>query len=333
MNDELINILNSIVASSTPLVIASLGETITERAGVVNLSLDGSLLLSAMLGFVAAYSAREAGIGGELSVLIGIGIAMLVGALIALIVAFGGIYLRRDQVAVGFVLYLLCTGLAQFLGQGYSRIPGPTVGFWPVPVLNQIPIIGPIFFRHSLLVYFSFFLVFDVWFWLFRTRPGLAHRAVGERPEAAFARGVKVNALRYLYTAAGGALVGLAGAAYSLSIKPGWAVPAPMQGDGWIALAIVIFGGWHPFRVVLGAYLFAALRALTTVIQRIPDAPVSPVLLNMLPWLLMITTLVLVSSGGVERLVKLLPRSAQRWTRNVLRSDPPAALGTRFDPK
>jgi simple sugar transport system permease protein len=106
-----------------------------------------------------------------------------------------------------------------------------------------------------------------------------------------------------------------------------------MRGDGWIALAIVIFGGWHPFRVVLGAYLFAALRALSQVIQRTPDLAISPVLLNMLPWILMIATLVAVSSGGMERLVRLLPRSAQKWTRNVLRSDPPAALGTRFQPK
>jgi general nucleoside transport system permease protein len=333
MNEELINILGSVVSNATPLVIASIGETITERAGVVNLSLDGSIMLSAMAGFVAAYTASQAGMSEEMSLIAGLAAAMLAGALVALIVAIGGIALRRDQVAVGFVLTLLAAGLAQFLGQSFTRIPGPTVPYQPVPILSDIPVIGPILFRHDAFVYFSYVLILGTWYWLFRTRPGLAHRAIGERPESAFARGVDVNRLRYLYTALGGALVGLAGAAYSLGIKPGWATPAAMRGDGWIALAIVIFGGWHPFRVVLGAYLFAALRALSTAIQRSPDMNISPVLLNMLPWILMIATLVLVSSGGIERVTRLLPRPVQRWTRNFLRSDPPAALGTRFEPK
>lgn len=333
MNDQLLLILGSIVANATPLVIASIGETITERAGVTNLSLDGSILLAAMAGFVGAYSVSNAGGGTEIALLAGVLVSMLVGGLIALIVAVGGIALRRDQVAIGFVLTLLCADLAQFLGQDYTRIPGPTVGRWDLPGLSQLPIIGTIFFRHDVFVYFSYILIFVTWWWLFRSRPGLAHRAVGERPEAAFARGVDVNRLRYLYTVVGGALVGLAGAAYSLGIKPGWATPPAMRGDGWIALAIVIFGGWHPFRVVLGAYLFAALRAVSTAIQRTPEITISPVLLNLLPWLLMIATLVAVSSGAIERLTRLMPGPVQRWTRNFLRSDPPAALGTRFEPK
>ena len=104
-----------------------------------------------------------------------------------------------------------------------------------------------------------------------------------------------------------------------------------MRGEGWIALAIVIFGGWHPFRVVLGAYLFAILRALSSAIQRSPDIQIPLVLLNMLPWLLMIATLILVSSGAIDRLLSIMPRPLQKWTRNFLRSDPPAALGTRFE--
>lgn len=331
MNEELINILRSVVSNSTPLVIASLGETVTERAGVVNLSLDGSIVLSAMVGFVAAYTSSESGLPLELSLILGMVAAMVAGALVALIIAVGDISLKRDQVAVGFVLYLLCGGLAQFLGQDYTRIPGPTVPFWPIPILSDIPIIGSILFRHNILVYFSYVLIFGLWYWMFRTRGGLALRAVGERPETAFARGTHVNRQRYLYTMLGGALVGLAGASYSLSFKQGWATPPPMQGDGWIALAIVIFGGWHPFRVVLGAYLFAALRALSTAIQRTPDSPISPVLLNMLPWVLMIGTLVMVSSGAIDRVLGLLPKPFQRWTRNFFRSDPPAALGTRFE--
>jgi simple sugar transport system permease protein len=325
MNEELIRTLNSIVANATPLVIASIGETVTERAGVVNLSLDGSIILSAMVGFVAALASG--------SPLVGVLAAMLVGGLIALIVAFGGITLRQDQVAVGFVLTLLAANLAQFLGQNYTRIPGPQILNTPLPVVEQIPVIGPVFFRQSIFVYISYVLVFGLWYWLFRTRPGLAHRAVGERPETAFARGARVNALRYVYTGVGGALVGLAGAAYSLNVKAGWSTPPSMAGDGWIALAIVIFGGWHPFRVVLGAYLFAGLRVLANVIQRTPDVSIPVVLLNGVPWALMIITLLLVSSGAIERLVRVLPRPAQRWTRNFLRSDPPAALGTRFEPE
>ncbi len=323
MTPELINTFNSIVASATPLVIASIGETITERAGVVNLSLNGSIILAAMVGFVVALAADSA--------LAGVLCAMAIGALVAVVIAAADIELKQDQVAIGFVLTLLAADLAQFLGQNYTRIPGPQVLITPLPLLSDIPIFGPILFRQSLFVYFSYALIFGVWFWLFYTRPGLAHRAVGERPEAAFARGTNVNRLRYLYTAVGGALVGLAGAAYSLSVKPGWSTPPSMSGDGWIALAIVIFGGWHPFRVVLGAYLFAGLRALASAIQRSPDVNIPAVLLNGVPWVLMIATLLLVSSGSIERLLRVLPRPAQKWMRNILRSDPPAALGTRFE--
>lgn len=323
MNNELLNTLNSIVANATPLVIASIGETLTERAGVTNLSLDGSIILSAMVGFVVALTFNN--------LLIGILAAMLVGALIALLIAFAGITLRQDQVAVGFVLTLLAADLAQFLGQSFTRIPGPQFLNMPLPIFSEIPVVGRIFFNQSIFAYISYVLIFGSWYWLFRTRPGLAHRAVGERPATAFARGTRVNTLRYLYTAIGGSLVGLAGAAYSLNVKAGWSTPPNMAGDGWIALAIVIFGGWHPFRVALGAYLFAGLRVLATVIQRNPDVNIPVVLLNGVPWLLMIITLLLVSGGAIERLLRILPRPVQKWTRNFLRSDPPAALGTRFD--
>jgi ABC-type uncharacterized transport system permease subunit len=322
MNEQLLNTLNSIVSNATPLVIASIGETITERAGVINLSLDGSLALSAMVGFVAAYTTGN--------VAVGIFVAMLVGALIAVLIAFSSITLRQDQVAIGFVLTLLTADLAQFLGQDYTRINGPTIGHFPFPVLRDIPIIGGIFFDHDLLVYFSYILIFFTWYWLFRTQTGLAHRAVGERPAAAFARGTKVNLLRFVYTAVGGALVGLAGAAYSLNLKPLWANPPPMRGDGWIALAIVIFGGWHPFRVVLGAYLFAGLRQLASALQR--ELQINPVVLNAIPWTLMIITLLMVSSGALERFLQLLPKGLQNRLRAFLRSDPPAALGQRFEP-
>ncbi len=338
MNPEFLNTLGSIVGTATPLVIASLGETVTERAGVVNLSLDGSLTLAAVLGFAAAWTAQEASVldvPGQL--LLGIAVAMLVGALIALLIGFSSIKLRRDQVAVGFVLTLLAADLARFLGANYTRIPGPQITRYAIPILSDLPIIGPIFFRQNLLVYFSYLLMFVIWFWLFRTGGGLALRAIGERPEAAYARGARVQRLRYWYTALGGALVGLAGAAYSLNVKPGWSSPPAMQGDGWIALAIVIFGGWHPFRVVLGAYLFAALRAVSSNIQTNglfifgQEISFPFVLLNTLPWLMMIVTLLVVSGGLTERLLQYMPRAVQRRLRAFLRSDPPKALGTRFE--
>jgi ABC-type uncharacterized transport system permease subunit len=324
MNDAFLNTLNSVVSNATPLVFAAIGETINERAGVINLSLDGSLALSALAGFVAAL--------GTGNVWIGVGAAMLVGALVAVLIAFGAIALRQDQVAVGFVLTLLAADLAQFLGQSYARKPGPTITPLAVPFLKDIPVVGPVLFQHDLLVYFSYFLVFAVWYWLFRTHSGLAHRAVGERPAAAFARGTDVNRLRYLYTVIGGALIGLGGAAYSLSLKAGWSNPPAMRGDGWIALAIVIFGGWHPFRVVLGAYLFAGLRSLSSNIQR-SNSNISPVLLNAIPWVLMILTLILVSGGAADRLTRFLPSPMQHRARAFLRSEPPAALGTPFHPE
>ncbi len=329
MNEELLNTLGSVVANATPLVIASVGETITERAGVINLSLNGSLIATAMAGFVVAWITN--------SLVAGLLAAMLVGALIALIIALSSIELRLDQVTVGFILTLLAADLAQFLGQEYTRIPGPVVPKWSIPLLQDVPLLGQVFFQQNVLVYFSYALVIFVWFWLFRTRPGMAHRAIGERPEAAYARGTNVNRMRYVYVMLGGALVGLAGAAYSLHFKPGLSNPPAMQGDGWIALAIVIFGGWHPFRVVLGAWLFAGLRAVSSDIQKNGLSLLGQtlefnfVLLNGLPWVMLIVTLLLVSSGAIERLLLILPSRFQRRMRAVLRSDPPRAIGTTFE--
>jgi len=323
MNPELINTFNSIVRSATPLIIASLGETITERAGMINLSLNGSLLLSALAGYVVA---KVTG-----SIVLGVLAAAIVGALIAAIIGLGAIQLRQDQVALGFVLTLLAEDMAKFLGSPYNRQPGLSLGQQPIPLLSDIPIIGPILFDQNAFVYFSYVLIFALWWWLFRSRAGLAHRAVGERPEAAFARGTSVNTLRFLALIVGGALAGVAGAAYSLDVKAGWAASPAMDGDGWIALAIVIFGGWHPFRVAFGAYLFAALRAAASAIQRSPDLNIPLVLLNALPWLLMIGTLMLVSTGALDRLVRVMPGPIQRRLRQILRSDPPAALGRTFE--
>lgn len=323
MNEtELVKTLSSIILQSTPLIIAVCGETITERAGVVNLSLDGTMLLSAMTGFVAGLISS--------SVWIGFLAAAVIGACFASIIAFSSIRLGKDQFAVGFVLTLLGDELSAYLGQNYTRIPGESVAHVGIPILKDIPLLGPIFFDHDPVVYFAYALVGLTWWWLFRTQPGLHLRSAGERPESGFARGVNINRLRYLYTLIGGGLVGIAGAAYSLDIKLGWS-EGHTRGLGWIALAIVIFGGWSPFRGALGAVLFGASKALAAELQRrFPE--VSVVAFNATPWVLMIAVLLLVGSEATDRLILMMPRRIQPRLRQLLRVRPPAALGSAFQP-
>ncbi len=334
INDtQFVNILASIVAQSAPLMFAVTGETITERAGVINLSLDGTMLFSAMTGFVAAYTfgntLTAGGVEGDfLPVMVGLGAAALVGMLVALLIAWGSISLKQDQVAIGFVLTLLLADFANFLGQNFTRLPGPRVKHMPIPLLSDIPILGPVLFGHDLLIYFAFLSVVATWLWLYRTQPGLRMRGVGERPESAFVRGIKVNRVRYLYTAIGGALVGLGGAAYSLDIKLGWS-DNHILGIGWIALAIVIFGGWRPIRAALGTILYGITKALAQVLQQsFPQVPV--VLFNSLQWLLMLGVLLLVGSESIQRLILFAPRWAQRPLANALRVAPPEGLGSAF---
>lgn len=316
-NGQLIAILASILLQASPLIIAVCGETLTERAGIVNLSLDGTMLLSAMTGFVAAHLTNN--------LMLGFAAGAAVGAFLALIVAFSSIQLKQSQVATGFVLTLLGDSLSAFLGQDYTRLPGPSVPHFAIPFLKDIPILGPILFNQDGLVYFAILLMFATSWWLFRSRPGLELRSAGERPEAAFARGVNVRRLRYLYTVIGGAMVGIAGAAYSLDVKIGWS-EGHTRGLGWIALAIVIFGGWSPVRGAIGALLFGATKAAATFLQRaFPE--VSVVAFNALPWLLMIAVLLLVSNKIVGRLLVNAPPALKRPLRRLLQVAPPAALG------
>lgn len=320
MNDsELVNILSSIILQSAPLIIAVCGETITERAGIVNLSLDGSMLLSAMTGFVVSFTTG--------SLWFGFLAAAAVGAFMALIVAFGNIRLGRSQVAIGFVLTLLGDDLSSFLGQNYTRLPGPTLTRFGIPFLEDIPLLGPLFFDQDMVVYFALLLTVSAWWFLFRTQPGLHLRSVGERPEAAFARGVNVNRIRYIYAMVGGALVGIAGASYTFSVKIGWS-EGHTRGIGWIALAIVIFGGWSPIRGAIGAVFFGAAKSLATILQR--EFPVSAVVFNTIPWLLMISVLVIVGSNFTERVIAFMPKRIQRPLRNLMRVEPPLALGKTF---
>jgi ABC-type uncharacterized transport system permease subunit len=316
----LVRTLASVVRGATPLLFAGIGEAITEKAGVINLSLDGTILLAAMTAFAVAYSTD--------SLLFGFLAAMAVGAFMALIVAFGSIALHQDQVAIGFVLTMLGAELSSFLGNPFVRLKGPSVPHLPIPYLGAIPVIGPILFDHNLVVYLGYAAILLSWFYIFRTQPGLKLQGIGERPESAFARGINVNRMRYLYTGIGGALVGFAGASYSLSIKLGWS-HRHTAGNGWIALAIVIFGGWHPLRVALGAYLFGGLKALSSIFQRVaPGVPSQ--FFNGAPFALMIVALLLVSSGWLDRLLVCLPPRIRRVAHDALLGTPPRGLGRAF---
>jgi len=206
--------LAGVLTAAAPVIFATIGETLTERSGVINLSVNGSILLAAMTGF--ATTVRTG------SLLLGFLAGMAVGAGVALVVAFSSITLKQSQVAIGFVLALMCRDLAYFLGNPVMGVSGPRVPAFAIPVLSQIPIIGPLFFNQDMVTYLSFIAIFVAFIWIFKTRAGLVLQGTGERPAAAFVRGANVNRLRYFYTILGGALVGLAGPAYSLSVKAGW---------------------------------------------------------------------------------------------------------------
>jgi ABC-type uncharacterized transport system permease subunit len=318
--EDWVQTFSSIVALSAPVVIAAIGETISEKGGVINLSLDGSIALSAMTGFAVAFTTG--------SVVLGFLAAMMVGAFIALIIAFASIALRQEQVAVGFVLTILGLDLANFLGSPFVGKPGPSVPHAAIPYLSQIPILGPILFDHNLVVYLSLLSILAAWWWIYRTQPGLKLQGIGERPESAFARGVNVNRLRYIYTVAGGALVGLAGASYSLSVKLGWGHDRT-AGIGWIALAIVIFGGWNPWRAAMGAYLFGFFKNQGSRLQRdLTSVPTQ--IFSSAPFVLMILTLLLLSSEGVDRLLALLPTRLARRIDRTIRGRSPGGLGRPF---
>jgi len=307
--------ISSIIAAAAPLVYATMGETISEKSGVINLSLEGSLRLSAMTGFVVAFWADTA--------FAGFVAAAAVGALIAAIIAYGNIKLKINQIAIGFILALLAIDLASFFGDSFVGVRGEQVPPLPIPLLEDIPFFGKVLFDHNLVVYGSFVAIAVTSWYFYRTRGGLNLQGIGERPEGAFARGVPVNLLRTVYTVLGGAMVGIAGASYSLDVKLGWRETLTLN-LGWIALAIVIFGGWHPVRVALGCYLFGALQIAAFHLQDV--FPGIAQVLPIAPFPLMILALVLVSAGWFLALGERFPK-----LRGWLVLQPPGAIGTIFE--
>lgn len=307
-------LLAAVAVMGAPIVLAALGETITEKAGVVNLSLDGTILLSAMVAFVVAYETGSLTLGA----LAGAG----TGALTAAIVAAIGVQLGQSQVAVGFALTFLCRDLAYFLGNAHSRVEGPQFEPFALPGLSELPLVGKGLFSHSVMVYLSFVAIPLCTYLLYKTRWGLIIRSVGENPEACWARGINPILVRMLATTGGGAMVGLAGATYSLAVKPGWGHPQGCEGIGWIALALVIFGSWHPLRVVVGAYLFGLLQLMGIYFQ---DAftTIPPQIFQVAPFPLMIFTLVVIHFSHGKKGV------LARWVR-MFSGKPPRAMGRAY---
>jgi simple sugar transport system permease protein len=258
---DLIIILNAGVATGTVLLFATIGEIFAERAGVLNLGLEGMMLIGAMSAFSVTVSTGNG--------VLGLLVAMLAAGLLSLLHGLVSIHFQADQVVSGLALTFLGTGLSLVFGEGLSSAGAiallPT---YTVPLLSAIPFLGPILFTdQSVMVYVGYLLLPISWFYINRTRFGLHLRAVGENPTAADAMGLNVYRLRYIYVFAGGVLAGLAGGTISLAISPGWFSELTTGGMGWIAVGLVIFAQWDPWRAAFGSYAFGALRRTILDIQ------------------------------------------------------------------
>ena len=301
---DLTLVLAAGVAAGTVLLFAAVGEIFAERAGVLNLGVEGMMLMGAVAGFSTSVSTGNPWLG--------LAVAMLVGGLVALLHAVVTSHLRADQVVSGLALTFLGTGLARVLGEGLTNRPAATLPRVTIPLLSDIPLAGPILFRdQSVLVYAGILLVPLAWFWIERTRPGLHLRAVGEYPAAADAQGIGVYRLRYAYVVFGGVLAGLAGAAITLAISPGWFGDQTVNGRGWIAVGLVIFAQWNPIRAAIGAYLFGAIFRFIIDIQGVHSilgienpflaGRSSTFFLEMLPYLFVVLVVILGSRAATRQ--------------------------------
>ena len=287
----LISLFAAAITAGTPLLLAAQGELLTERAGILNLGVEGMMLVGAVAGFIVVQLTG--------SPWIGLGAAMIAGGILALIHGYLSIQLKANQVVSGLALTIFGAGLSGFLGKSYIGAPA-VAKFSPVALgfLSEIPFLGPILFKQDPLVYIAFLLCPVLWFLIYRTRPGLVLRVLGENPATADALGVKVESLRYLYTILGGMLAGAGGAYLSLAFSPSW-LENMTAGRGWIALALVIFGLWNPLRVMVGAYLFGLVDSLGFFLQ-LQGVQMSVFILSMLPYAATLIVLVMVQKmqGG-----------------------------------
>jgi ABC-type uncharacterized transport system permease subunit len=299
----LIPLLAAAVQSGTPILFATLGEILTEKSGVLNLGVEGMMIVGALAAFWTAQSTSVP--------ILAFLIAGAAGSLLAGIHGAVCLWFRGNQVVSGLALTILGTGLADFLGTPFIGQSAPGFGPLHLPALTAIPLLGPVFFAQDALVYISLLCAPLLWVFLNKTRWGLGLRAAGEFPEAAAAAGLNVAAYRWGGVLAGGALAGWGGAYLSLAYTHLW-TNGMSAGRGWIAVALVIFAFWRPGRAVAGAYLFGGVMALQLRLQAAGTHWPSSILL-MLPYVL--TVVVLVLSSGMAR-----------------GSEAPAALGTNLDP-
>ena len=298
-------ILVSMVAAATPLLFAALGELVTEKSGVLNLGVEGMMLVGAVSAFAVAAGTGSLYAGAAAGALAGASLALLFGLLTLSLVA--------NQVATGLALTIFGIGLSALIGQDYVGTPLNALPKLAVPGLSDAPFVGPVLFGHDALVYLSFALVAAVAWFLYRTRGGLVLRAVGESHDAAHAIGYPVIRIRYLAVAFGGAMAGIGGAYLSLVYTPMW-IENMTAGRGWIALALVVFATWRPGRVVLGAYLFGGVTILQLHAQGV-GLGVASQLLSMLPYLATVLVLVLISRNRI-----------------LIRLNAPADIGRTFKP-
>ncbi len=299
-------ILVTVIGAATPLLLAALGELVVERSGVLNLGIEGMMLAGAVTAFATAITTGSSGLG--------IVTGALAGAALALIFAVLTMSLLANQVATGLALTIFGIGLSALLGSGFVGTPAKGLPRLAVPGLSDLPVVGPLLFSHDVLVYLAVFMVAAVAWFLARARAGMVLRAVGESHEAAHAIGYSVIRIRYLAILFGGAMAGLGGAFLSLSYTPMW-IEQMTAGRGWIALALVVFASWRPWRVLLGAYLFGGVTILQLYAQGSGLFHLPAQLLSMLPYLATILVLTIISAGPWKG-----------WL------NAPACLGKPFDP-
>ena len=317
MNHALLVVLiASGVAYGTPLLFASLGELLAERSGVLNLGVEGMMLVGAVMGF---WTVQRVHVGNAaLSLILALFVAAFSGAVMAGIHAFLVITLRANQIVSGLALTIFAgaVGLSSYIGSDLNLADVPAshtfTPFFPA-AMQKWPIVGPIVFGQTALVYLSWLCVIAIAYYLARTRPGLNVRAVGEAPGAADAMGINVVKYRYIHTLVGGAFAGVAGTTFTLALTPQW-VNGITGGAGWIAIALVIFAFWRPELCLVGAYFFGALQALAPELQA-RNISLGPTELwtSALPYAATVVVLVLVSWRGAAR-----------------RLGAPAALGTAY---
>ena len=296
MNDSVVVLtLVAAIGLGTPIVFATVGEILAERSGILNLGVQGMMLIGAVTGFWATFTTG--------SLWLGVIVAMIAGAALSSIHAFNSVTLRVSQIVSGLALTIFGTGLAIFIGRAGSD---PLIGkpskevFEPIfGGLADLPIVGPLIFGHDALVYLSWIVVAAASYYLFHTRPGLTVRAVGEDPASAEAAGIDVSKVRYAHVMIGGALAGLGGAYFSLALVPSWQ-DDPIGAAGWIAIALVILSSWRPWRALWAAYLFGAASRVNFTLQTL-GVTIPANLLAMLPFVLAIIAMIVLTSGKRAR--------------------------------